>query len=142
MFRSLLIFAGTVSLLLGILGIFLPMLPTTPFLLLTAYCYSRSSKRFYQWLVSNRWFGEYLRNYREGRGIPMRNKILTLALLWLTIGSTTLFVLSAWWGRLILLGIATAVTIHILRIKTYRAPDATRASEKVIWSEKPGLDSQ
>ena len=67
--KIILISVGSLSVLLGILGIFLPLLPTTPFLLLAALCYSRSSERFYQWLVTNRWFGEYIRNYREGRGI-------------------------------------------------------------------------
>ena len=69
---------------------FVPVLPTTPFLLLAAICYARSSERFYHWLLNNRWFGEYLKNYREGRGIPLREKTLTVLALWLTIGFTTL----------------------------------------------------
>ena len=79
--KIILISVGSLSVLLGILGIFLPLLPTTPFLLLAALCYSRSSERFYQWLVTNRWFGEYIRNYREGRGITSKHKISILCLL-------------------------------------------------------------
>ena len=105
---------------LGVLGIFVPVLPTTPFLLLAAICYARSSERFYHWLLNNRWFGEYIKNYREGRGIPLREKTLTLIALWLTIGSTILLVVSAWWGQLILLGVAVGVTIHLVRIKTFK----------------------
>ena len=116
--KIILISVGSLSVLLGILGIFLPLLPTTPFLLLAALCYSRSSERFYQWLVTNRWFGEYIRNYREGRGITSKHKITILCLLLLTMGYSVFFVGSAGWIQLLLCAIAVAVTIHILRIKT------------------------
>jgi uncharacterized protein len=118
--RLLLIAAGTLCVALGVVGMFLPVLPTTPFLLLAAVCYARSSKRFYGWLTTNRWCGEYIRNYREGRGIPRQQKALTILLLWVTIGSTAGFAVSLWWVKLILLGIAVAVTIHLLRIKTFK----------------------
>ncbi|MDZ4197704.1 MAG: YbaN family protein [Kiritimatiellia bacterium] len=109
---------GSLSLALGVVGLFLPVLPTTPFLLLAAACYARSSKRFYDALLTNRWCGEYIRNYREGRGIPRRVKGFTLLLLWLTIGSSAVFAVSLWWVKLLLLGIAVAVTIHLLWLKT------------------------
>lgn len=115
----MLIAAGAVSVALGVVGIVVPVLPTTPFLLLAAFCFARSSDRFYQWLVTNRWFGEYIRNYREGRGMPRREKIVALTAMWLTIGLAAAFSVSAWWGRLLLLGIATGVTIHLVRLKTY-----------------------
>jgi len=118
--RILLIALGTLCVALGILGMLMPVLPTTPFLLLAAYFYGRSSKRFYHWLITNRWCGEYIRNFREGRGIPPRQKMLTLLLLWLTIGSTVGFAISLWWLRWLLLVIAVIVTIHLLMIKTYR----------------------
>ena len=118
--RALLIIAGTLCVALGVLGMFLPVLPTTPFLLLAATCYARSSERFYRWLLANRWCGKYIRNYREGKGIPLRQKVLTILLLWLTIGSTAWLAISQWWVRWILLGIAVGVTIHLLKIKTYK----------------------
>lgn len=118
--RTLLIVGGTLCVALGILGMFLPVLPTTPFLLLAAVCYGRSSKRFYDWLMTNRWCGAYIRNYREGRGITLRQKTLTISLLWLTIGYTVWFVLSLWWVRLILLGVAGGVTFHLIRMKTLK----------------------
>jgi len=123
--RTLLIILGTLCVALGVLGMFLPVLPTTPFLLLAAICYGRSSKRFYHWLMTNRWCGEYIRNYREGRGIPLKQKVLTILLLWLTIGSTAWLAVTLWWVRLILLGIAVGVTIHLLRIETYK-PETRR----------------
>jgi hypothetical protein len=119
-FRYLLIILGTVFLGFGIIGIFLPILPTTPFLLLTAACYARSSNRFYNWLMNNRWFGSYIKNYREGRGIPLIFKIFTITLLWFTILTSIYFVINNFWIELILLIIAIAVTIHIVTIKTYK----------------------
>ena len=117
--RNLLIVSGTLCVALGVLGIFLPVLPTTPFLLLAAMCYARSSRRFHHWLLTNRWCGEYLRNYREGKGISRKQKITTIALLWLTIGGTVLLAVSLWWVRLVLLGMAVGVTAHLMRIKTF-----------------------
>ena len=118
--RWLLILAGSLSVALGILGVFLPVLPTTPFLLLAAACYGRSSERFYHWLLTNRWCGEYIRNYREGKGIRLRHKITALSLLWLLIGYAAVFAVPYMWIRIVLLIIAVGVTIHLVMIKTYR----------------------
>ncbi|OPZ25849.1 MAG: Inner membrane protein YbaN [Lentisphaerae bacterium ADurb.BinA184] len=122
--RALLVGIGTAAVGLGVIGIFLPVLPTTPFLLLAAACYARGSRRFYVWLMTNRWCGESIRNYREGRGVPLRQKVLTLALLWITIGATACLAVSLWWVRLLLLAVAVGVTIHLLMLKTLK-PDAT-----------------
>lgn len=125
--KQIWIIAGTVSLGLGIVGIFIPILPTTPLFLLAAYCYMRGSQRFYQWLVYRSWVGGYIRSYREGRGIPLKQKILTIALLWLSIGYAIGFVAEAWWLRLLLAGIATGVTIHLVKIKIRRIDPASTA---------------
>ena len=124
--RPLLIVTGTVAVILGIVGMFLPILPTTPFLLLAAACYARSSDRFLNWLLNNRYFGEYIRNYREGQGMPRSAKILTLTALWLTLGMSAAFATTALWLRLLLGLIGTGVSIHLLRLKTLelRADDA------------------
>ena len=121
--RILLIIGGTLCVVLGVLGMFFPVLPTTPFLLLAAFLYARSSERFYHWLLTNRWFGDYIRNYREGKGMPLKQKVLTLVVLWLTIGYASWFVVSQWWLDFLLLGIAAGVTLHLIRMKTYR-PEA------------------
>ncbi|MBN1861453.1 MAG: YbaN family protein [Candidatus Thermoplasmatota archaeon] len=119
-FRYFLIIAGIVFLGFGIIGIFLPILPTTPFLLLAAACFARSSQRFYNWLMNNRWFGSYIKNYREGRGIPLRFKIFTISLLWLTISASVYCVINNFWIQIILIIIAISVTVHVLTIRTYR----------------------
>ncbi|MFH1185242.1 MAG: YbaN family protein [Chloroflexota bacterium] len=121
--RPLLITIGTLSVALGVVGMFIPILPTTPFLLLAAACYARSSDRFLHWLLYNRWFGSYIRNYREGRGMPRTTKILTLAALWLTLGISAAFAVSGWWVRLLLVVIGIGVTVHLLRIQTYDGED-------------------
>ena len=116
--RLLLMAAGTLSVALAILGIFLPLLPTTPLLLLAAWCYARSSERLYRRLLANRWLGPYIRNYRDGRGMTTRAKVSTLAALWLAIGVTVAFVESMWWLQLLLLAIAAGVSIFLLRLPT------------------------
>jgi len=115
--RKLLIAAGTLSTGLGIIGIFVPILPTTPFLLLAAACYMRSSERFYRWLIKNRIFGSYVRNYIEGRGMPVKLKIFIIFLLWLTIGLSITFGVQNTVVRIVLICVAIGVTIHICLIK-------------------------
>ena len=73
---------GALAVVLGVIGIFVPLLPTTPFLLLASWCFARGSRRLHGWLLSHRVFGEYLRNFEAGRGIPLRAKIVATALLW------------------------------------------------------------
>lgn len=116
--KWLLVAAGILSVGLGVLGIFLPILPTTPFLLLAAACFIRSSDRLYDWLIHHKWFGPYIRNYREHKAITKRTKIGTLLLLWGTIGYTAFGVLSSWTLRALLLLVAIGVTIHVLSMKT------------------------
>lgn len=122
--QILLVIGGTLSVALGVLGIFLPLLPTTVFLLLAAMCYARSSERFYQKLINHRFLGAYIRNYREGRGMTRREKGVTLALLWAGMGATMIWTANAWWMRGILLAIAVGVTVHVARLKAHRCPVA------------------
>ena len=118
--RLLLLAAGTLSLGLGILGIFLPLLPTTPFLILSAILYARSSKRFYNFLLYNKLFGRYIRNYLSGRGIPFAAKAASIALLWITLGISAIFFVSILLVRIILLLVGIGVSIHIILIPTLK----------------------
>ena len=119
--RMALLAAGGISVGLGVVGMFLPVLPTTPFLLLAATCFAHSSRRFHDRLLGNRWLGEYIRAYREDRGMALRQKVLTLLLLWLSIGLSLLAV-EHWSLRLLLVGVALGVTCHLARLKTYVPP--------------------
>lgn len=118
--RRLWIGLGTFFVVLGTIGIFLPLLPTTPFLLLAAACYARGSRKFYDWLLNNRWFGDYIRNYREKKGIPLKIKVLSISFLWVTIGYSTLFIIDIPLVRIILILIAIGVSIHIMRFRTLK----------------------
>jgi len=110
--------AGILCVGLGIVGIFVPVLPTTPFLLLAAAAFVRSSPRLYRWLIHHKWFGNYIRYYREYRAITLRAKVVTLALLWAVIGYTAIGVVEAWWLRALLAAIAIGVSTHVLSLKT------------------------
>lgn len=125
--KAILIFTGTVCVALGVLGMFLPLMPTTVFLLLAAYCYSHSSERFHTWLLNNRWLGSYIRNYKSGRGMSVRQKASTLTFLWASIGLSIWLISAKLWVSLLLAAIALGVTIHILWIKTYR-PEAAETT--------------
>lgn len=117
--RWSLLTAGTVFVGLGILGMFLPLLPTTVFLLMAAWCYARSSKKLYEWLHRNSYFGRYLKNYREGKGISLTSKISTLLILWSGIGYS-IVVTQSLIIHVALIAIAIGVTLHIIFIPTYR----------------------
>jgi uncharacterized membrane protein YbaN (DUF454 family) len=127
--RTLWLVAGTICVVLGAIGIVLPILPTTPFLLAAAACYCKSSERMYRWLLNNKWFGEYIRNYKEGRGLTKKTKITALTVLWITIGFSTVFILHRLLPvqlvlpmQLIMIAVAIAVSIHLLRLPTFRRP--------------------
>jgi len=109
---------GSVSLALGTLGIFLPLLPTTPFYLLTAWLYMRSSEKLYNKVMNNKYFGSIVRNFQEDRSISLKTKIMTISMLWITISLSAFLAVSVWWIRLLLFAIAIGVTIHILSYKT------------------------
>lgn len=118
--KALLIILGSISLALGVIGIFVPLLPTTPLLLLAAALYFRSSPKLYNWLLNHPRLGTYIRNFREHRAIPLRVKIVSVSLVWLTIGYCIIAVVEPLWLRIALALLAMAITIHILSFKTLR----------------------
>lgn len=111
---------GTIFLTFGGVGVFLPVLPTTPFLLISAACYYKSSERMHRWMLNNRWFGHYLKNYAEGKRISLKAKLFTISLLWLFITYSIFFAVSNIAVQLILLSIAFGVTIHLIRLPTLK----------------------
>ena len=111
---------GSLFLGLGIVGIFVPLLPTTPFLLLAAALYVRSSPRLYAWLLNQRHLGSYIRNFRENKAIPLRAKVISLVLMWGTMLYCIFFLIPLLWVKILLGLIAAGVTYHILSFKTLR----------------------
>lgn len=119
--KILLATLGSVALALGIVGIFVPLLPTTPFLLLAAALWVRSSPRLYAWLLGHRYLGGYIRNFRENRAIPLRAKVVSIALMWGTMLYCVFALLTEWWwAQAALLAVAAGVTWHILSFSTLR----------------------
>ncbi|WP_018710852.1 YbaN family protein [Phocaeicola barnesiae] len=112
------LFIGFLSLILGVIGIFLPVLPTTPFLLLSAALFFRSSPRAYDWLLAHKYLGPYIRSFREDRMIPLRAKIVSISLLWLTALHCAVLLFESWWLRIGMVVMAICVTAYILSFKT------------------------
>lgn len=118
--RAFLIIAGLASVVAGAIGIVVPLLPTTPFLLLAAVCFVRSSDRLYRWLTTNRVFGVYLRNYQEHRAMPAGMKWCAISVLWLTIG-VSIAAIAHLSVRILLVVVGIGVTILIARIRTLKS---------------------
>lgn len=111
---------GVISLGLGVLGAFLPVLPTTPLLLLAAALFLRGNKRLYDWLMNHPKLGPYISNFLKHKSIPRRVKIVSIAALWITLINCAIFVSDHWALRGMFLAIAVGVTIHILSYKTLK----------------------
>ncbi|SFP88851.1 hypothetical protein SAMN05216229_10781 [Geopseudomonas sagittaria] len=119
--RWLLLGIGWISVVLGVIGIFLPVLPTTPFLLLAAACFVRSSRRVYIWLVTHPRLGPWIRDYLDGEGIPLKAKAWAIGLMWASI-LLSCYLVPLLPARLFMLTSAVLVTVYILRQKTLGRP--------------------
>jgi hypothetical protein len=141
--QKLFLVLGFVCVALGAIGVFLPVLPTTPFLLLAAALFLRSSDRFYRWLTEHKVFGRFIRNYRRYKAIPLHSKIVMLAFLWLMIGYSAIFAVHWWWLRLLLVLIAVGVSWHIFSLKTLtpemEAENAILEAEEKRIAEEQGI---
>jgi len=116
--RAVLLFAGTLSMAVGVIGIYLPVLPTTPFLLLAAACYVRSSERMYRWLLAQPRLGREMQTILEKRGLPRNVKIVSLVFGWLALGSVALFVVESPLAKALLIALALLKTGVLIRMPT------------------------
>ena len=116
--KYILIVLGSISLTLGVIGIFLPLLPTTPFLLLAAALYVRSSEELYNWLINQKYLGTYIRNFREHKAIPLHAKIISVTLVWITLLYCAIGISDNIYLSIGLLILAIAISWHILSYKT------------------------
>ncbi len=121
--RWILIFGGFILVGVGVLGMFLPLLPTTIFFILAAWCFAKSSEKFHKWLHNNKFFGKYLTNYRIKKGMTVGNKIFSIAFLLTGIGITIIFAAPNVYIKILLAAIAAGVTWHLLAIKTIKIDD-------------------
>ena len=111
---------GILSLGLGILGAFVPVLPTTPLLLLASVLFLKSNRRLYDWLMNHPKLGPYISNFLEHKAIPLRVKVVSVTMVWLTLLYCAIFVAEHWALRLMFIAIAIGVSIHVLSFKTLR----------------------
>ena len=118
--KYLLIILGSISLALGVIGIFLPLLPTTPFLLLSAALYVRSSDKLYQWLIHQKYLGTYIRNFREHKSIPLRAKIVSVSMVWITLTYCAISISEQIWIKAMFILLAIGISVHILSYKTLK----------------------
>ena len=117
--KKLYTFLGISSLILGLIGLFLPLLPTTPFVLLSAALFSRSSTKMHNWLLNHKFLGKIINDYKVEKAIPMHAKIIAISFMWISIMYAVLVVAAdKIWLQVLLLVIATSVSIHILLFKT------------------------
>jgi hypothetical protein len=119
--RGLLITGGTICVVLGVIGIFMPLLPTTPFMLLAAACFARSSRRFHDWLLANRTFGPLIREWEQHRSIPRRTKLTAIALMSLTLAVSIVFFVEPRWLQALLATMGLALAIWMYRLPSRQA---------------------
>lgn len=115
--RYLYIASGSAFLTTGVIGIFLPVLPTTPFILLAAICYARGSETFYSWIIHHRVFGRYIACYTGEQGVPLRHRLITILVLWIVIGITMILFVHSEMVLLFLILIAGAVSTGLFLMK-------------------------
>jgi uncharacterized membrane protein YbaN (DUF454 family) len=124
--RVALLVLGTICVVLGAVALFIPVVPTTPFLLGAAACYARSSERFYQALLNHRLFGRFIRNYREKGGFTRGQKAAAIGTLWPAVLVSAFFAPTPMWMRITLVVAAGAATVYLLRLKTVRQEAESR----------------
>ncbi|MDH5767108.1 MAG: YbaN family protein [Gammaproteobacteria bacterium] len=118
----LLIITGWISFALGVLGIFLPVLPTTPFILLAAACFARSSERFHDWLLNHKYFGNIIKNFENGLGIEPRIRNRAIVIMWMGMISSMMIIYNIW-AAVIISGSGILVTIYLFRLPAYQPPE-------------------
>lgn len=127
-YKYFLIALGWFFVAMGIIGIFVPIWPTTIFFIFAAWCFAKSSEKFYNWLINHPRFGKFIRNYREHRGMPLKAKIIAVTMVVVAIGSSVIFFTQTMWIRILLVGIALGVSGYILSLNTIRQ-EQTAVSE-------------
>ena len=118
MMRSIYIIVGTIALVIGAIGLFLPVIPTTPLVILAAACYYRGSNRLHNWILSSRWFGETVKNYQEGRGLTRDTKVRAISMMWAMILISAWFFVSNLFVRVAIICVAIGVTVYLIKLPT------------------------
>ena len=118
---------GFIVMTIGLIGIIVPGLPTTPLMFLAAACFAKSSQRFYDWIINNKMFGQHVKNYREGNGIPKKSKPIILVTMWTFVLFAVLIAIpdsAPPVSKIATLVLAVIGTIFILRIPNLSQDDS------------------
>lgn len=118
--RYFYLISGILLVAIGVIGIFLPVLPTTIFLILASACFIKSSPKANEWLRNHKVLGMYIKNYQDKTGLSIKAKIFNIIFLWLMILLSVFYFTNEFYIRIILILIAVGVTIHLLMIKTVK----------------------
>ena len=116
--RYIYLIVGSLALAAGILGVFLPILPTTPFVLLAAWCFLRSSEKLYEWVINNETFGPTVLNFQQGKGITQKTRIRAIVMMWVTISVSAYFFVSNLYVIALMYLIAISVSLYLFRLPT------------------------
>ena len=127
--RWILICCGWICIVAGVIGIFLPLVPTVPFLLLAVACFARSSVRFHSWLVEHNYLGPLVRDYLNGTGIPLRAKRIAIGMIWVSLPASTFLFAQVLWLKVLLMTIAVGITLYLLFLPT--SPEEERQDQPV-----------
>jgi uncharacterized membrane protein YbaN (DUF454 family) len=120
---------GWLCVVLGFVGVFIPGMPTTVFLLVAAWCFFRSSPRAHTWLLEHRILGPYVRDLMSGKGMPVRSKVIAISVMWVACGSSAWFFVPVTWAKAVVLACALIGSVMVLRVPT-AVPDATATSDE------------
>jgi uncharacterized membrane protein YbaN (DUF454 family) len=126
--RRLLLGLGWLCVVLGFIGVFIPGMPTTTFLLVAAWCFVRSSERAHAWLLEHRLLGPYVRDFLSGKGMPLRSKVIAISVMWLACGSSAYFFVPVLWAKVAVLACAVIGTVVVVRVR----PDAPSAAAEPV----------
>jgi uncharacterized membrane protein YbaN (DUF454 family) len=138
MSKKLILFAcGWLALILGIIGVFLPLLPTTPFVLLASWCFARSSRRFHSWLANHRWTGPMIQRWEAGEGITTKVRNRAIGVLWLTL-ILSMIIVGKWWSPLLLGSIGIACSCYLVHLSRMSGSTAGETGSSATQSEEAG----
>ena len=120
--RGFFLVVGILALAIGVIGIFLPLLPTAPLVILAAACFARAYRPFHEWLLAHRWFGPMLREWYHHRSVRYRTKLLAIAMMLVSFTGTIVFIVRPVWAKVLLAVFALAVAVFIYRLPSRDGP--------------------
>ena len=120
--RGVFLVVGMIAFAIGVIGIFLPLLPTAPLIILAAACFARAYRPFHEWLLAHRWFGPMLSEWHHHRSVRYRNKVLAIVMMLVSFTGTIVFIVRPMWAKVLLAFFALTVAVFIYRLPSRDGP--------------------